>query len=126
MIVGRRELFLLAFNFTSLDIEHSRSFGVITTNTKLVEEAVKLFVADTTRQPYTPGLAAFVVSPVNARKPIAAFIKGAKKQLLIYDPQISDPAMLRLLAERAKAGVYIGIIGKVTRKSANLTGHKLP
>jgi len=125
MIVDRRELFLLAFNFTYLDIEHSRSFGVISTNAKLVEEAVKLFVADTTRQPYTPGLGAFVVSPVNARKQISAFIKGAKKQLLIYDPEISDPAMLRLLEERAKAGVEIEIIGKVTRKSANLTVHKL-
>ena len=126
MIVDRRELFLLAFNFTDLDIEHSRSFGVISTNAKLVAEAVKLFVADMTRQPYTPGLAAFVVSPVNARKQISAFIKGARKQLLIYDPEISDPAILRLLGERAKAGVEIEIIGKVTRKASGLAVHKLP
>lgn len=125
MIVDRRELFLLAFNFTYLDIEHSRSFAVITSNAKLVEEAVKLFVADTTRQPYTPGPAAFVVSPVNARKQISAFIKGAKKQLLIYDPEISDPAMLRLLEERVKGGAEIRIIGKTTRKSASLETRKL-
>src|SRR5438128_2561047 len=29
-IVDRRILFLFAFNFTNLDIEHSRSFGIIT------------------------------------------------------------------------------------------------
>src|SRR5690348_1871118 len=29
IIVDRRELYLLAFNFTSLDIERSRSFGII-------------------------------------------------------------------------------------------------
>jgi cardiolipin synthase A/B len=91
----------------------------------LVAEAVKLFVADMTRQHYTPGFGAFVVSPVNARKQISAFIKGAKKQLLIYDPEISDPAMLRLLEERAKAGAEIKIIGKVTRRSASLMAHKL-
>src|SRR6202023_1933797 len=51
MIVDRRELYLLAFNFTFLDIEHSRSFGLITTNRKVVHEAVKLFEADTKRQP---------------------------------------------------------------------------
>ena len=50
MIVDRRELHLLAYNFTSLDIEHSRSFGLITRNPRLVAEAVKLFEADTKRQ----------------------------------------------------------------------------
>ena len=126
MIIDRRELFLLAFNFTYLDIEHSRSFAIITTNQKLVQEAVKLFAADTTRQPYTPSLATFIVSPVNARKQLSAFIEGAKKQLLIYDPEISDPAIIRLLQERSRAGVEIQIIGHMSRKNSGLTVHKLP
>src|SRR3989304_3064271 len=84
MILDRRVLFLCAFNFTNLDIEHSRTFAVITKNSKLVQEAGKLFEADTQRQPYTAGLAAFVVSPVNARKELSSFIKAARKQLLIY------------------------------------------
>ena len=50
MIVDRKEVFLLSFNFTHLDIEHSRSFGVITRNPKVVAEAVRLFEADTKRQ----------------------------------------------------------------------------
>src|ERR1700680_2835221 len=89
MIVDRRELYLLAFNFTHLDIDHSRSFGLIVRNPKIVQEAVKLFEADTKRQPYTPGYPAFVVSPVNARKQLSALIRAAKKKLLIYDPEIS-------------------------------------
>jgi hypothetical protein len=39
MIIDRRELYVLAFKFTYLDIEHSRSFGLVTTNPELVEEA---------------------------------------------------------------------------------------
>jgi len=120
MILDRRVLFLFAFNFTNLDIEHSRTFAVITRNSKLVQEAGKLFEADTKRQPYTAGLAAFVVSPVNARKELTSFIKAARKQLLIYDPRISDPAIIRLLEERGKAGVEIKIIGKLTRKSGTM------
>ncbi len=120
MIIDRRVLFLFAFNFTNLDIEHSRSFAVITKNSKLVQEAGKLFEADTKRQPYKAGLAAFVVSPVNARKELSSFIKAARKELLIYDPKISDPAMIRLLEERGKAGVEIKIIGKLTRKSGTM------
>lgn len=113
MIVDHKELYLLAFNFTHLDIDHNRSFGLITRNPKLVQEASKLFEADTKRQDYAPGHSRFVVSPANARKELAAFIKGAKKELLIYDPKISDRPMLRLLEERKEAGVEIRIIGQV-------------
>src|SRR5437660_8340094 len=114
MIVNRKELYILAFNFTHLDIDHSRSFGLITRNSKLVQEAGKLFDADTKRQVYKPGNGKFVVSPLNARKEIAALIKGAKKELLIYDPKVSDRTMLRLLTERKTAGVDIRIIGEVS------------
>lgn len=114
MIVDRKELCLTAFNFTRADIGRSRSFGLMTRNSKLVAEAVKLFEADTKRQAYTAGNAKFLVSPVNAREELAAFIKGAKRELLIYDPKISDKAMLRLLEERKDSGVEIRVIGEIS------------
>src|SRR5215469_9375190 len=52
LLVDRKELFVLAHNFTHLDIEHSRSFGIATRNTKLVQEATRLFACDTKRQTY--------------------------------------------------------------------------
>lgn len=125
LIVDRRELYLLSYNFTYLDIDRSRCFGVFTTNPKLVAEAVKLFECDAKRQPYTPGLATWIVSPLNARKQLAAFLQGAKKQLLIYDPEISDPGMLKILEARAQVGVDIRVIGRVTRSSSNLTARRL-
>ena len=125
MLIDRRLLFVLAFNFTFLDIERSRAFGVITTNRQHVLEAAKLFEADSKRIPYTPGSATLLVSPVNARKHLAAFIKGAKKELLIYDPEISDPAMMRLIEARSRAGVEVRIIGAVKGKSEILKARKL-
>ena len=112
MIVDRKELYVLAFNFTHLDIDHSRSFGIVTRNRQLVQEAIRLFESDTKRQPYTPRCSKFLVSPVNAREQLSAFIKGAKHELLIYDSKISDRAMIRLLEERARAGVDIRIVGR--------------
>jgi len=126
MIIDRSVLYLLAFNFTALDIKHSRSFGIITRHHRLVQEAVRLFEADMTRQPYTPGLDEFVVSPLNARKQLATFLKGARKQLLIYDTQVSDGQMVKILEGRARAGVEVRIIGEVTRKGSGLTVRKLP
>ena len=42
MLIDRTELYVMAFNLTHLDIDHSRSFGVITRNAKLVKEAGRL------------------------------------------------------------------------------------
>lgn len=126
MIIDRRELYVLAYNFTQLDIERSRSFGVITTNRKIVCEAVRLFEADCARQPYSPGHPAFLVSPLNSRKQLGDFISGAKKELLIYDPEVSDPEMVRLLQDRAKAGVEVKVFGKMAANAPNLTARKLP
>lgn len=113
LLVDRRILFVLSFNFTHLDIDHSRGFGIVTKNAKWVQEAGKLFEADCTRSPYASGMETFVVSPANSRKVLGTFLKRAKKQLLIYDPKISDKEMLRIFHDRAKAGVEIRIIGKV-------------
>jgi phosphatidylserine/phosphatidylglycerophosphate/cardiolipin synthase-like enzyme len=125
MIIDARVLHVYGFNFTRLDIEKSRSFGVITKNKKLVAEAAKLFEADFERQPYVPANDRFVVSPANARDRLARFIKGAQRQLLIYDPQLTDDSILRLITERQKAGVELKIIGKVEAKW-NLKYEKFP
>jgi cardiolipin synthase len=116
MIVDNKALHLYGFNFTGLDMLKSRSFGIITKNNRLVNEATKLFMADFDRLPYSPGYERFVVSPENARERLSKFISGARRQLLIYDPQVSDDAMLRLLTDRMKGGVDVRVIGRVESK----------
>lgn len=120
MIVDRRTLFLLSFNFVHMDISHSRGFGIVTRSAKVVQEAVKLFEADLNRQTYTAGLDAFVVSPANARKQLTAFVGQARKQLLIYDPKIDDKQIVRLLEDHAKAGLDIKIIGSMGARTAKV------
>ena len=124
IIIDRRILFLLSFNFTHLDIDHSRGFGIVTKNAALVQEAVKLFEADCARRPYSASSDTFVVSPTNSRKVLRMFLERAKKQLLIYDPQISDKEMIGVLQSQAKAGVEIRVIGKI-RSRAGLPVRKL-
>lgn len=125
LIVDRRVLYVLGFNLTYLDIQRSRSFGIITKDRRLVQEAVRLFEADAQRQEYKPECDRFVVSPANARKQLERFIKGAKKSLLIYDLNVTDAAMTRLLRDRAKAGVEIRVIGRVVRKGAKFELRRL-
>src|SRR5262245_59710855 len=88
MIVAGKAMHVYGFNFTALDMEKSRSFGVVTKNPKLVREGMNLFEADFERNPYAPGSERLVVSPENARERLSAFLKGARRQLLIYDPKV--------------------------------------
>jgi phosphatidylserine/phosphatidylglycerophosphate/cardiolipin synthase-like enzyme len=125
MIVDEKYLHVYGFNLTALDIAKSRSFGIVTKNKKLVGEAMKLFAADFDRKPYASGYDRFIVSPDNARERLAKFLKGARRQLLIYDPKVSDDAMLKILTERLNAGVDIKIIGKVESKWG-IKGEKYP
>jgi phosphatidylserine/phosphatidylglycerophosphate/cardiolipin synthase-like enzyme len=118
ILIDRRVLYVLSFNFTHLDIDHSRGFGVVTSQPNCLQEAASLFKADCTRTPYEPKVQTFVVSPANSRQVLGTFLKRARKQLLIYDPMISDKEMLRILRERAKAGVEIKIIGKVPGRTS--------
>ena len=125
MIVDRTTLWVLGFNYTRLDITRSRSFGIVTKNEKTVQDAVKLFEADCARRPYvTTG--SLLVSPENARAQLSAFLGSAKRQLLIYDPKVSDTRIIRLLKERAKAGVEVRIIGKVSSRGNDLVHQKYP
>jgi phosphatidylserine/phosphatidylglycerophosphate/cardiolipin synthase-like enzyme len=126
MIVDRRELYLLTFNFTFLDIHHSRSFGVITDRPHLVSEAVQLFEADVERQAHRVEAAHFVISPINSRRKLTEFIIGAEKQLLIYDGKLTDPQMVRLLENRAKAGVEVKVIGAMNRRVKGVEVRELP
>jgi len=125
MLVDRRELYILAFNWTYTDVDHSRSFGVITRSPALVKEAERLFEADAERHPYEPDSGNLVVSPVNARSLLSEFLKGAKKRLIVYDPKVSDPAMIALLDERCRAGVEIRILGRMTRRIPGVAVRKL-
>ena len=127
MVVDREELHVYGFNFTSLDLK-SRSFGIVTKDRKAVTEAIRVFEADTMRQEYEPQEdGSFVVSPENARELLATFIKRTRKQLLIYDPKVTDLQMMRLITQRVKAGVDVRIIGKVGKRAPNgLRIQKMP
>jgi phosphatidylserine/phosphatidylglycerophosphate/cardiolipin synthase-like enzyme len=113
-------LHLFGFNFTALDIDKSRSFAISTRDLKAVQEATRLFESDVTRQRFISGRSNLVISPDNARTALASFIRGARKELVIYDAKVNDPAMIELLKERASKGVSVRVIGNVKGKDAGI------
>jgi phosphatidylserine/phosphatidylglycerophosphate/cardiolipin synthase-like enzyme len=126
MMIVDDTLFVFGFNYTKLDIEKSRSFGVITRDKRLVKEALSLFEADATRQKYTPVHDRLVVSPESSRAILTNFIKGAKKELLIYDEKVTDNLVQRAIQDRVKAGVKVRILGNIEKDLDGVRSRKLP
>jgi cardiolipin synthase len=124
-MVADSTLHLFGFNFTKIDIDKSRSFAISTRDTKAVQEATRLFESDVTRQPYTPGKSNLVISPDNARAMLSAFIKGARRELVIYDAKVYDAAMIKLLRERAAKGVTVRVLGTIKGKDGAIDTRKL-
>ena len=112
-MVVDKTLWVFGFNFTKIDTARSRSFAVSTRDQRAVKEASRLFEADSTRQPYEPSRSNLVVSPETARDVLGKFLRGARRELAIYDVKIQDPAMIRILQERARRGVKIRVIGSI-------------
>jgi len=87
---------------------------------------VRLFECDSKRTPYTAENKNLVVSPANAREQLTAFIRGAKKQLLMYEMKISDNDFVKLLNEKISQGVDVRVIGSTSNKGGTLPTRKLP
>jgi cardiolipin synthase A/B len=115
LLIDRTTLFVLGFNFTAADLK-SRSFGVCTKNRKILRDVLGLFQADARRTDFTPTAPDLVVSPHNARKRLTRFIRKARESLDIYDPAVTDDGLIRLMKERAVAGVRIRILGVLEKK----------
>ena len=125
-IVDDKVLYLLGFNFTHMDIDLSRSFGLAITKKSTVKEAIRVFDCDSKRRPYTKVKDDLVVSPVNARKRLTEFIAGTKKRLLIYEMKISDRDFLKLLNKKISAGAEVRVLSRASAKNSTIPVRRLP
>ncbi len=96
MIIDRRVLYVMSFNSPTLISTTAAALVSSPEMSGCVQEAVKLFEADAARQPYTPKLDSFVVSPDNARKVLAAFLRKATKDTHLSPADLRSE-MLRVL-----------------------------
>jgi phosphatidylserine/phosphatidylglycerophosphate/cardiolipin synthase-like enzyme len=125
-IVDDRRLLVLGYNFTRRDMEHSRSFGLVLEDKRVIAQAREMYEADFKRRVYVPEHGALVVSPFNSRAVLARLIQQARRQILIYDKRLSDELMLRLIEKQAKAGVEVRVIGTVQRRLKGVAAAPFP
>jgi cardiolipin synthase A/B len=118
LVIDRQRAFVLGFNYTRQDIEKSRSLGLVTRSPKIVRDLMRVIEADHNRTDLEIRSTRVVVSPENARQRLTAFIKRARRELLIYDMRVSDDQMIALLKRKAESGVKVRVLGAVEKKWA--------
>jgi phosphatidylserine/phosphatidylglycerophosphate/cardiolipin synthase-like enzyme len=125
-IVDDRRLLVLGYNFTRRDMEHSRSFGLVLEDKRVIAQAREMYEADFNRRAYVPEHGTLVVSPFNSRAVLARLIQEARRQILIYDKRLSDELMLRLIERQARAGVEVRVIGTMQRHLKGVAAARFP
>lgn len=88
----------------------NREYGVIDTAAPDVSEAASIFSADWQRTTPTLTDPNLIVSPVNARARLQAFIAGAQATLLVEDEEMVDVPSEDALIAAARRGVRVEVI----------------
>jgi phosphatidylserine/phosphatidylglycerophosphate/cardiolipin synthase-like enzyme len=121
MTVDDSVAFVFTFNPTRENLHYTRDFGVEVYDSQVASEINRLFDADWDDISFTPYPdSPLMISPFNSREKMTAFIASAGKSIHITDAKVEDPAILELLAEKARQGVEVRILGK-EKSAGNLS-----
>lgn len=115
LIVDGATLLVLTANLTKSGLGGSsyaenREYGIVDTNAADVQEAAAIFTADWNRTTPTLSDPNLVVSPVNARARLAAFMLGARRTLVVEDEEMYDQGSEDGLIAAAKRGVTVEVV----------------
>jgi cardiolipin synthase A/B len=109
-VVDGAQALVSSINFLD-DWMHTRDHGMLTTNPAVVQGILQTFAADWAATPDDSVPAPpLVLSPPNSRATLAGLINGAQTSLILEEEQITDDAMVDLLAARSNAGVAVQIV----------------
>jgi phosphatidylserine/phosphatidylglycerophosphate/cardiolipin synthase-like enzyme len=87
----------------------NREYLALDTDAADVAEAEAIFEADDANQPTAPS-GALIVSPVNSRASLLAFIAGATTSIAVEVEELSDPQVTNALCAAAARGVKTSVI----------------
>ncbi|MCL4397918.1 phospholipase D-like domain-containing protein [Patescibacteria group bacterium] len=93
---------ILNMNLSATAFSKNREYNICSENKEDVAEVTNIFNADWNRKDFSPADPNLVVSPVNSRAKLTAFISGAQKSLDIEMEVVSDDQMVNLLTDKAK------------------------
>jgi len=113
MVVDGSSADIMTLNLQSQYYSTTRDFGVVDTNASDISAITKVFNADYAHSSVTPGAGADLVwSPTTAQAKLTGLINDAKTSLKIYSEEMDDTTITTDLANAAKRGVKVQVVGE--------------
>ena len=112
MTVDDSVALVFTFNPTRENLHYTRDFGVEIHDPGVASEINRLFDADWDDISFTPNPSSpLLISPFNSREKISELLASAEQSIHIADAKVEDPAIVRLLVEKANSGVEVRVLG---------------
>jgi cardiolipin synthase A/B len=113
MTVDDAVAMVFTFNPTRENLHYTRDFGVEVYDPKVAGELNRLFDADWDDIEFVPDAdSPLLISPYNSRTKMVDLLGSAERTIHIADAKVEDPAITRLLAEKAAQGVEVRVLGE--------------
>lgn len=109
-VIDRQRAWVSTSNLLEPYMSSERNFDAFDDDPEDVADLLEIFEADWERRPPDVDCTRLVVSPVNARERIEAFIDGAERTLDVESMQLADRRVREHIAARAAAGVVVRVI----------------
>ena len=115
---------IMTANLTKSAFIKNREYGVIDRIPADAAAVQAIFDADWEDKPASFGGSNLVVSPDNSRSKLTDFISSAKKSIIIQDEVMGDPALFKLLGQKARAGLDVRVeMARFSEGGTNKTEH---
>jgi phosphatidylserine/phosphatidylglycerophosphate/cardiolipin synthase-like enzyme len=112
MTVDGTKSLIFTFNPTRENLHYTRDFGLELFDRQVAAELDRLFDADWDDIAFTPDAESpLLISPYNSRAKMAAILGGAQESIRIADAKLEDPAIVKIVADKARDGVKVRVLG---------------
>ncbi len=109
IVVDGQTAVIMTSNLTKGAFTKNREYGILDRDPADAAITQQIFDADWEHKPIAVSSRNLVVSPDNSRTQLATLISSARKSVHVQDEVMADPAIFKLLGDRAKAGVDVRV-----------------
>lgn len=109
LVIDGREALIMTCNLSASAFRRNREYGLVDRDPQDVGAVETLFEGDWRDRPRTVNDAALVVAPQDARGDLLSLIGSARRQILIQDEEIVDPAAIAELGRKAASGIQVRV-----------------
>lgn len=113
LVIDGETAFIQSLNWETRNLTETRDFAVVTTHRHEVDEVIRCFDADWSRERFDPGMESHLIwCNTNGRHRIARFIDSVEETLYLQNERYQDEVIIERLVRATRRGVKLHILAR--------------